>query len=416
MQHRVILLLLLALLIGISYAASKEYFANPPLKNGDTVRCKKGGNPNTLYQYNLNPDGTATLNIYGTKAIAYTYDASISWDHAKQPVEIDDCSNAAKYTIGPQLPANPLYKAPTLVDGDIVACVSDPNGMPSDTLYKYIAATKTLQPYVNFLTALAAKSTAATPKVITKCAGYTIGKIIYPLSYNGKTVKCMKNDPNKKGSSALYQFVNDSTLNYYVDENAAHIYSGRLPPVILQDCSTFSVDKTLDSTSGSGSGDYGTQGMKDAQLGKKGAKVIDPISGKEYSSNVPAPSRIYGPGGVGPEWTWPDSDPRKKDASAATPSRTDITPEVAVSDIGYDAMNLHKRSSLLRDIQRIVHNELRASRNTSKQHPMAMCEDSVQDDNCDSVEQGNEYKNSKIDMAEYIKKDAIPCWGCNLDY
>jgi hypothetical protein len=47
---------------------------------------------------------------------------------------------------------------------------------------------------------------------------------------------------------------------------------------------------------------------------------------------------------------------------------------------------------------------------------MAMCEDSIQDNKCDSVEQGNEYKNSKIDMSQYIKKNAIPCWGCNLDY
>jgi hypothetical protein len=34
----------------------------------------------------------------------------------------------------------------------------------------------------------------------------------------------------------------------------------------------------------------------------------------------------------------------------------------------------------------------------------------------DSVNQGEEYKRGRIDMSEYIKKDAIPCWGCSLDY
>jgi hypothetical protein len=97
------------------------------------------------------------------------------------------------------------------------------------------------------------------------------------------------------------------------------------------------------------------------------------------------------------------------------PSNITLTPKVTLSDTGYNATELHKRTALLRDIKKIVHNELIANRINKDNHPMEMCND-TNSSNCDSVQQGNEYRRSKEDMSKYIKKDAIPCWGCTLDY
>lgn len=115
--------------------------------------------------------------------------------------------------------------------------------------------------------------------------------------------------------------------------------------------------------------------------------------------------------------------------SSLPPKRNDVTPEVSISDTGYTAMALQQKSDLLKDIQKIFRNELLANRATQQ----------VSDNNAhgsnahgsNAIAQGMEYsKNSlgcsaghdsdseshTVDMSQYIKKDAIPCWGCSLDY
>ena len=78
-------------------------------------------------------------------------------------------------------------------------------------------------------------------------------------------------------------------------------------------------------------------------------------------------------------------------------------------------MDLQNKSSLLGNIQKIVHNELAASRNQPNNNPIAMGQESCNSDStCD--QQGQEYNREKCDMSKYIKKDSIPCWGCTLDY
>jgi len=105
-------------------------------------------------------------------------------------------------------------------------------------------------------------------------------------------------------------------------------------------------------------------------------------------------------------------------------------PTVTLSDTGYAATELHQKAGLLKDIQKIVHNELLASRSTEPVHGGKVSHSSSA-----SISQGNEYNkasmkksdssceddeqpynNSCPDMAQYIKKDSIPCAGCNLDY
>jgi hypothetical protein len=123
-----------------------------------------------------------------------------------------------------------------------------------------------------------------------------------------------------------------------------------------------------------------------------------------------------------------ESDTRAQTLSASSPSRTDIVPEINISENGQDARILQQKSELLKDIQKVVRNEILANRHTTP----IMDENSCQDDSgCDNKNnttatfQGKEYagrchKNNTCsqqpDMSQYIKKDSIPCWGCSLDY
>ncbi len=114
---------------------------------------------------------------------------------------------------------------------------------------------------------------------------------------------------------------------------------------------------------------------------------------------------------------------------SATPQRVDLVPEVSISGTGYDAMSLQERADLLRDIQKVVKNEILSHRLTTPIISATATKPS------DSTAQGQEYESSCYkdteyrcpknpdgtcppmpDMSKYIKKDAIPCYGCSLDY
>jgi hypothetical protein len=124
-------------------------------------------------------------------------------------------------------------------------------------------------------------------------------------------------------------------------------------------------------------------------------------------------------------------------AAAALPQRNDIQPEVVMSDTSYDAMILKQKSDLLSNIQKMFRNELLANRSTD-----ASVIDKASSSSYDSssTQQGKEYNKTSQkcesddedsyrcpknpdgscppvpDMTQYIKKDAIPCWGCSVDY
>jgi hypothetical protein len=144
-------------------------------------------------------------------------------------------------------------------------------------------------------------------------------------------------------------------------------------------------------------------------------------------------------------------------SGSSIPSRTDVVPEVKFSEDGYNALILQQKADILKDLQKVVRNEVLANRSTT---PMLYnngcgleddkhgCEP-VNEHGCDNEDvpknecgekpmkdkvtaatsQGKEYENScykdktarascppQPDMAQFIKKDAIPCWGCALDY
>ena len=113
------------------------------------------------------------------------------------------------------------------------------------------------------------------------------------------------------------------------------------------------------------------------------------------------------------------------------PTRTDLIPEVSISGSGYNAMNLKEKAELLKDIQKLVRNEVLVNRSTK---PIISGETRKYLDT-DSTAQGKEYEENCYkdteyrcpknpdgscppvpDMTQYIKKDAIPCWGCSIDY
>ena len=122
-------------------------------------------------------------------------------------------------------------------------------------------------------------------------------------------------------------------------------------------------------------------------------------------------------------------------ASASTPERVDVIPEISITGTAYNAMTLQQRMDLLKNIQKDVRNEILAARNTK---PIISGETRQQPPgppSSDSTAQGQEYESSCYkdteyrcpknpdgtcppipDMSQYIKKDAIPCWGCSLDY
>lgn len=125
-------------------------------------------------------------------------------------------------------------------------------------------------------------------------------------------------------------------------------------------------------------------------------------------------------------------------SSARNPQRNDVKPEVAMSDTSYDAMALKQKSDLLSSIQKMFRNELLANRSTD-----ASIKDTSSSSysKSSSTQQGNEFNKASQkcddssdeesyrcpknpdgscppvpDMTQYIKKDAIPCWGCSVDY
>lgn len=119
------------------------------------------------------------------------------------------------------------------------------------------------------------------------------------------------------------------------------------------------------------------------------------------------------------------------ESPGAIPQNNQVMPEISISGSGYDAMTLQQRMELLKDIQKVVRNELISHRSTDQ----IISGETRKSKPSDATAQGKEYSKSCYkgtdescpsypngtcpplpDMSQYIKKDAIPCWGCSLDY
>ena len=358
--------------------------------------------------------------------------------------------------------------------GNTVKCVKNaPAGTTSDTLFQ-LAKNNKLNKYTDLNAALEWDPIKANqPKIIDDCKAYTLGtemKAPGPGTTYGMTVNCATNPPGDKPADTYFQYSADQVLNWYPDKDTADEYWGKRATDIrtndtflINDCSGFSLGNLMGSTlnpssttvgRASGPNDsYGTENTPDAQIGKDGNyNTMDPMLKQNIPydqcntlriNNLPLPPACTNTPDSNTGNTLDsisESDPDLSDidiknwikqlqpllpasnlaqsaqslSAPAQPIRNDVNPQVSVSDTGYNAMELQNQSSLLSNIKKIVKDELRTNRIKSENHPLAL---SGKDESCsNSTQQGSEYMNGKEDMSKYIKKDAIPCWGCTLDY
>jgi hypothetical protein len=204
--------------------------------------------------------------------------------------------------------------------------------------------------------------TAATPAVPTPAVPTPAASPAAATLHNGDTVTCTRGGITGK----KYRYENNK-LRLYPTNEIAESWHANTASVIIPDCSTMTF-------------------------------------GSDITRNSAASSAGTASG-------------------AATPHRTEVRPQVTLSDTGYTAMELKQKSDFLKDIQKIVKNELLADRAT--QHVTGMGQNEM--GHTASTMQGQEYwrhsqksddqmEHNCPDMSGYIKKDSIPCWGCSLDY
>ena len=86
----------------------------------------------------------------------------------------------------------------------------------------------------------------------------------------------------------------------------------------------------------------------------------------------------------------------------------------AVSGTSDQAKSLKQRMDILSDIQTLMK---RKTLETRRAPYKSDCKQNACDEPSASLSQGREYKSAcDHDMSQYIRKDSIPCWKCNLDY
>jgi hypothetical protein len=169
-----------------------------------------------------------------------------------------------------------------------------------------------------------------------------------------------------------------------------------------------------------------------------GAQCLGPAPASSTGSDLSKGSKIVPPSGTGLASAVHTPAPISTAAGSATnPQRNDVKPQVTMSDTSYDAMALKQKSDLLTNIQKMFRNELLASRSTDSS---VIDKTSSSYSKSSSTQQGNEFNKASQkcesddedsyrcpknpdgscppvpDMSQYIKKDAIPCWGCSVDY
>jgi len=137
---------------------------------------------------------------------------------------------------------------------------------------------------------------------------------------------------------------------------------------------------------------------------------------------VPAPSPAPAPAPA------PTPAPAPAPAKPTPPPRAFDRQEpssAAISDTSAQAKSLKQRMDILSDVQTLLKKKTLESRRLP---PQKRC-DSDCNGSCnggcekeeapssDALTQGQEYKKAcDHDMTQYIRKDSIPCWKCNLDY
>ena len=246
---------------------------------------------------------------------------------------------------------------------------------------------------------------------------------------DGQAVRCTIDATGGKGANtAVYRYTKaDGKLHFYPNPAIASSWDPNWQNFIqVPDCSSMTTGTDLEMNKGP----LGLQGPE-GPMGPRGPRgPIGPMgpAGQPVpatASDLSKGSSIVPPSGAGPASIMANGPaaPMAVANAASNPQRNDIQSHVALSDTGYNAMDLKQKSDLLSSIQKMFRNELLASRSTdSSTIDPASCASSVSS----SIQQGNEYTemsqkdpsncSAGHDMSKYIKKDSIPCYGCALDY
>ena len=160
------------------------------------------------------------------------------------------------------------------------------------------------------------------------------------------------------------------------------------------------------------------------------AKIV-PLAASTVSTPASTPT-MTGIATVTPTAT-PTSTPAASGTGATVagtgtvPQNNTIVADTTVSETTSNAKALQEQMSILKNIQELLKNQTLSARITEVSTPSGSVSAETS-----STQQGKEYESSCYkdqmshatnsacpatpDMAKYIKKDQIPCWGCNLDY
>jgi hypothetical protein len=225
---------------------------------------------------------------------------------------------------------------------------------------------------------------------------------LFNLSLNGKRTKVWSITPNDNGKNGPYALeLTSMGILVIKDANKNVVWnSSSLSRPAQNGSQNFMLMLNDDGT---------LTIMRDGQL----FNTIQPSSGSSTSSDNSDSS----------DDSWTPSGRSR----SSRPQRNDVNPDVSVSDSGYTAMALHQQTKLLKDMQKIIRNELIANRQTNP------IDTDSNDTDSNAMAQGKEFgcqqkdpyrcpKNPDgscppvPDMTQYIKKDSIPCWGCTPDY
>jgi len=153
------------------------------------------------------------------------------------------------------------------------------------------------------------------------------------------------------------------------------------------------------------------------------------------SRPLPAPAPAPAPAPPTVPNARPLPAPAPASAPAGPPPRTFDRQEpssAAISDTSAQAKSLKQRMDILSDVQTLLKKKTLESRRLP---PQKRCKNENECDcnggcnggcngcekeeapSSDALTQGQEYKRAcDHDMTQYIRKDSIPCWKCNLDY
>lgn len=203
------------------------------------------------------------------------------------------------------------------------------------------------------------------------------------------------------------------TLSYHFNQEGFDSPVSTLPRNPPTAPVSTAVPPTVPATPSSVVGPRGPPGPQGPQ-GPAGPRGPMGPPGPATGSDLSKGSSLVPASGAGPAlYDTIGSPGLQLNSSAATPRRTDVQPQNTLSDTAQTAMESQGKSDFLKSIQKIIRNELLATRSTDSDMIGAS------DSSCngsDATQQGQDYMSAKSDMSKYIKKDSIPCYGCALDY